>query len=95
MLQKGDDSTNCGKCSKCLRTLLTLEILGKLDNFAGVFNLDEWRKASFGYKVDSVRRAEEELFFKENVELAREKNFPMPTRKDCYVLDGQVLVIND
>ncbi len=95
LLQKGDDSTNCGKCSKCLRTMLTLEILGKLENFAGVFNLDEWRKSSFQYKVDSVRRADEEIFFSENVELAREKNFPMPTRKDCYVLDGQVLVIND
>ena len=95
LLQKGEDSTNCGKCSKCLRTMLTLEILGKLENFAGVFNLDEWRKSSFQYKVDSVRRADEEIFFSENVELAREKNFPMPTRKDCYVLDGQVLVIND
>ena len=95
LLQKGADSTNCGECSKCLRTMLTLEILGKLDDFAAVFDLDKWRKMSFQYKVDSVRRVDEEIFFKENVELARERNFPLPERKDCYVLDKQVLVIND
>ena len=95
LLQKGADSTNCGECSKCLRTQLTLEILGKLDNFSAVFDLEKWKKASFNYKVNSVRRVDEEIFFKENVELAQELNYPMPVRKDCYVLDKNVMVINE
>lgn len=35
---------NCGKCSKCKRTLLTLDILGKLDKFGAVFNIDDFKK---------------------------------------------------
>jgi len=35
---------NCGKCAKCLRTALVLEILGKLDDFAGVFDLDAYQE---------------------------------------------------
>ena len=95
LIQKGEDSTNCGECSKCLRTQLTLEILGELENFSQVFDLEKYKKISFNYKVDSIRFVDQEIFFKENVELAAEKNYPMPVRRDCYVLDKNVLVINE
>lgn len=35
--------TNCSKCWKCCRTLLTLDALGKLDEFAAVFDLEAYR----------------------------------------------------
>ncbi|WP_164667405.1 hypothetical protein [Virgibacillus doumboii] len=35
---------NCGKCPKCLRTLLTLEIIGKIENYSDVFNLEAYYK---------------------------------------------------
>jgi hypothetical protein len=35
---------NCSKCAKCLRTLLTLELLGKLDSYRSVFDLDVYRR---------------------------------------------------
>lgn len=38
------EGVNCSKCKKCLRTALTLELLGKLENYTNVFNLDTYRK---------------------------------------------------
>lgn len=41
--------TNCGRCNKCIRTLLTLDFLGCLNDFKGVFDLADYRtnKAHF------------------------------------------------
>lgn len=36
---------NCGRCFKCVRTLTTLEILGVIDRFAGLFDLVAWRRS--------------------------------------------------
>lgn len=35
---------NCGRCPKCTRTLTALEIIGRVQEFAGVFDLDAWRE---------------------------------------------------
>jgi hypothetical protein len=35
---------NCSRCWKCCRTMLTLEMLGKLDRYSGVFDLEVWQK---------------------------------------------------
>lgn len=43
---------NCGHCAKCYRTLLTLDLLGKVDQFNQVFNIDEYkgnRKAAYSW----------------------------------------------
>lgn len=34
---------NCGECSKCLRTLTTLDIMGALDRYSGVFDIDKYK----------------------------------------------------
>jgi len=35
--------TNCSRCHKCQRTLVTLDLLGKLDLYNKVFDLDDYR----------------------------------------------------
>ena len=95
LIQKGADTTNCGKCSKCLRTLLALEILGKLDDFAQVFNVKDYVNEALMYKVRCMENVDTETFYRELVDLAAEKNFPMPTKKTCYVLDGDVIVMDE
>ncbi|MCF8568171.1 hypothetical protein LLE49_25940 [Alicyclobacillus tolerans] len=40
---------NCGKCFKCKKTLLTLELLGKIDNYFSVFDLDAYYKEKQQY----------------------------------------------
>ncbi|SDS01503.1 hypothetical protein [Gramella sp. MAR_2010_147] len=41
---EGRDEINCSECYKCQRTMLTLEILGKLEFYAKVFDLNKFRK---------------------------------------------------
>ncbi len=35
---------NCGECTKCIRTLVTLDIIGKLDSFSHVFDIERFKK---------------------------------------------------
>lgn len=45
-----DDGSNCSSCSKCVRTLLVLDTMGKLDEFADVFDKNVYRKNKNFYK---------------------------------------------
>ncbi len=87
------DGSNCGVCAKCLRTLLPLEILGKLEKFSRVFNIEQYRRISFNYKVQCLQKYGEHPFMTENVDFAHENNFPMPTKRDCYVLGNQATIV--
>jgi hypothetical protein len=49
------DVVNCGSCPKCLRTLFTLELLGRLEPFADLFDLEAYRAARAGFIVDVLR----------------------------------------
>ena len=88
-----EDSHNCGECPKCLRTLLTLEILGKLDAFADIFKIEKYTTNDMPYKIYTVTKADTDVFAKENLDLAAEKNFPMPTHDDCYTLGKKSLIL--
>lgn len=48
------DGRNCARCPKCCRTLYTLELLGLLDRFAGVFDMDRWRRERNRYVVTQL-----------------------------------------
>lgn len=78
-LHNKPDGSNCGKCKKCLRTLFPLEVMGKLDDFADVFDLAEYRKLAHKYKLGSLEKYGKEPFVTENVDFAKENNFQMPT----------------
>ena len=86
------DGSNCGRCPKCLRTLLALEILGKIDAFANVFDIEQYKKNSFGYKVRCLKSYGEEPFETENVDFAKENNFPMPTRREAFILGTEAML---
>lgn len=40
----GSRYINCSKCWKCNRTMISLEVLGKLDEFRGVFDIDYYEE---------------------------------------------------
>ena len=90
-----EDSSNCSLCQKCLRTLLTLEILGKLDDFAKIFDVEEYRRESLNHKVFCVMNGDKDIFSREILDLAAEYNFPMPAHRDCYVLNNHFIVVDD
>jgi len=45
---------NCSTCWKCCRTLFTLELLGELEKFDAVFDLEKWRRVKRWYIADTV-----------------------------------------
>ena len=47
---------NCSKCYKCTRTMLTLDILGVLDRYAGVFDLSLYRKNKISHLANVLAR---------------------------------------
>jgi hypothetical protein len=47
---------NCSHCAKCVRTLFTLEALGRLDDFAAVFDVGMFRSGRKRF-LDDVRRS--------------------------------------
>lgn len=49
--EKRVQTRNCSTCEKCRRTMLTLDVLGKLQNFAGSFDLDLYKK----HREETVR----------------------------------------
>ena len=69
---------NCSVCHKCMRTQLTLDILGRLEDFDSVFFLDKFRKKRFAYKCQTVVQRNNEIYAFDNCELAKKMNYPMP-----------------
>lgn len=43
------NGNNCNWCLKCKRTILTLDALGKLDDFKNVFNIEYYKKNKLEY----------------------------------------------
>lgn len=69
---------NCGKCIKCLRTLLTLEVLGEIENFKKVFNLNEYYKRKRRYMISVVARRKLSNFKQEIYEEMKKSQFKIP-----------------
>lgn len=71
---------NCGRCSKCFRTLVTLEIIGKLDSFSHVFDIEQFKKdrSEAYYQIlkakDRDAKDDEAVFAKDLYRLASMKH---------------------
>lgn len=73
---------NCSKCFKCMRTILTLEIIGRMDNFSKIFNYDEYFK-NRDYFIASCLISKDPLI-KEILDYAKSKNYKFP--KKSYLI---------
>jgi len=71
---QGGNIINCSRCNKCLRTALTLDLLGKLKLFEGVFDLKVYyrHKQAFIGKVLATKG--EDQFAKEIYEFMIDSN---------------------
>ena len=76
---------NCSKCGKCMRTLLALEALGKLNNFAGVFDIETYKKHSFANKCDIVLHKGRDAFSYDNYKFALTHGMRMPLYLTAWV----------
>lgn len=67
---------NCSRCWKCVRTMLNLEILGKLDDFLSVYDIEHYRS----HKQDAVQIVFDgamngKTAFKDVIDLMKESEF--------------------
>ena len=79
--------TNCSICGKCSRTLLTLEILGKLDTFRNVFDIEKYRREVRRRLIaETIVRENQNLFAKHQMELARSRGVDLRREVNCLDL---------
>lgn len=70
---------NCGKCSKCIRTLVTLDIIGKVDLFCGLFDVEHFKqhRAEAYFQIlktkDGDAKEDNAVFAKDLYRMAQEK----------------------
>jgi len=69
------DGKNCSICPKCCRTLLTLEILGRLEQFSGTFDLARWRQVRNRYISASILAPKPRPLRREILKLARDSAY--------------------
>lgn len=70
---------NCTRCDKCLRTLITLDILGEVDNYGSIFDLEHYKKIRDSY-IFKVLTHQEDAFYRDIANLMKEKNFIIPRK---------------
>jgi hypothetical protein len=73
------EGTNCSRCFKCRRTLVTLDILGKLELFAGVFDLNHYRRHRSAYMMAQLTNGDHP-YLEEMLAYARTVGFRIPVR---------------
>ncbi len=69
---------NCTRCSKCERTLLTIDILGGIDNFEEVFDIEYFKKNRDEIVKHYVARRDENHYFQEVYQLMIERGYHIP-----------------
>ena len=73
---------NCSKCEKCLRTILTLEIIGKIDRYQGVFNLAIYQRNKTRF-IGRILWSRDSLH-REIIKYARENQWRVPVSAWLY-----------
>ena len=68
---------NCSKCWKCLRTLLTLELIGSINLYRDVFDLDVYNQNK-GWYIRKILRDKHDVFSQEILSFANSKSFNFP-----------------
>jgi hypothetical protein len=85
---RGKTKLNCGKCQKCLRTLLTLEIFGKINEFANIFELNEYYKYRNKYIVKVLSDEGDKRYALELRRAMKDYGFKVPFK--CKVMSWGV-----
>lgn len=88
---------NCGHCAKCYRTLITLDLLGKLDNFKNVFDIEAYKKnqsKAYGWLLNAMRADAKEdngVFAREIYLLMKNKKMGIPKGAYAYMMKNAAI----
>lgn len=89
-----DNYLNCTRCDKCLRTLLAIDLLGKLDDYYSIFDIDYYKKEKDSYIAKVLLNKEKSTFYVELQDLMKEVGYqPSKTvKKELYKLEHPKIV---
>lgn len=84
--QNSIDGSNCSVCSKCMRTQLTLDVLGKLDYYDKVFDLEKYCQRKVKYIGQILAFRSQNLYFEDIYKLMLKKitKYPLNRRLCLY-----------
>jgi hypothetical protein len=86
----------CGICSKCIRTLTSLDVLGRLDAFSNVFDIESYkanREYFLGYLVTKGLRGDD--YFSPVLKHCRETGFALPPKLELWFAENLKKHLND
>lgn len=73
-----DSDKPCGRCSKCTRTICGLYVLGLLDEYGEVFDLDDFYSDPNYHWGYIIMKRNHDLFCKEIISEAKKRNVKIP-----------------
>jgi hypothetical protein len=79
-----ESNINCSRCHKCIRTMLTLEVLGVLDNYKRVFDLNDFKTNRSKYIGELIFKINKETLDYEVLSLIETENFQIPKKSYFY-----------
>ena len=79
-----DDFRNCGRCGKCLRTLLTFDILGVIDRYRDIFDLDYYYSYRDVYVSEVISQRKKNLWYADIYNLMKERNYNITPRAKMF-----------
>lgn len=72
-----DNFLNCTRCDKCLRTLLAIDILGEIDNYNKIFDIEYYYKVRDSYIAKVIFYRKKNAFYEDLYNLIIEYNFKL------------------
>lgn len=75
-----DNFLNCTRCDKCLRTLLAIDILGKVDNYSKIFDIEYYYKVRDSYIAKVIFYRKNNAFYQDLYNLINEYNFKLSSK---------------
>lgn len=79
-----DDFRNCSRCDKCLRTLLTFDILGVIDRYKNIFDLDYYYSNRDVYVGKVISQRKKNFLFDDIYNLMKACNYNITPRAKMF-----------
>lgn len=73
---------NCTRCGKCIRTLLTIDAMGCLDKFSGIFDVEYFKSHKNEIVSEYIRLKDVDHYHREVYDFLVENKYPMPVIRE-------------
>ena len=84
-LTEKNTAENCTLCEKCLRTVFVIDVIGKLDEFSQVFDLNRYKHVRLNYICRLLCDYKHDSFAKDNIDLAEKYHVKLPPTWFAYI----------